>query len=150
MKINFDFKGRGRMIFALLGGVVFIVLQAIFPDLPFSEEQSVLMLALIGSYILGEGISGTTINDNLGTMLKSQKFQALIAGMLMNLVKGFFPTLGLSDADLTALVAAIMAFIVGSGATSAVDGAKQAGQVTIGAGNAPTEPEPEPGISNQP
>ena len=36
--MNFDFRGRARMIFAGLGGILFMVLLAIFPDNPFTEE----------------------------------------------------------------------------------------------------------------
>jgi len=112
-----DFKGRARMIFALLGGILFLVIQAIFPELPFTEEQTVLFMGIIAAYILGEGIGGAVIGDNLLSMLKSQKFQALVAGLLVAFVKVFLPDLPISDVELTALVIAIMTFILGAGAT---------------------------------
>lgn len=111
-----DFKGRARMIFALLGGILFLVLQAIFPQLPFSENQTLLFMGLIGSYILGEGLSGQTIGDNLASVLKSQKFQALVAGILMTAIKAFYPNLPMSDAELTTMIASFMVFIVSAGA----------------------------------
>jgi len=114
-----DLKGRARMIFAILGGMIFLVLQAIFPELPFTEEQSVLFIGLIAAYVLGEGIGGRVIGVNLMTMLKSQKFQALLAGLLVSVVKIFFPDLAISDAELIALVVALMAFIVGAGVQKA-------------------------------
>lgn len=115
--MKFDFKGRGRMIFALLGGVVFIVLQAVFPQLPFSEEQTLLFFGLIAAYILGEGIGGAVIGDNLKAVLMSQKFQALIVGLFVALLKGFFPNLAIPDETLVAAAGALMAFIIGAGAT---------------------------------
>jgi hypothetical protein len=115
--MKFDFKGRGRMIFALLGGIVFIVLQAVFPQLPFSEEQTLLFFGLIAAYILGEGIGGAVINDNLKTVLMSQKFQALVVGLFVALLKGFFPNLAIPDETLVAAAGALMAFIIGAGAT---------------------------------
>ena len=114
--MKFDFKGRARMIFAMLGGILFLAAQAVFPDLPFTEGQTVMFVGLIGAYVLGEGISGRTIGDNFLTIFKSQKFQALIAGLLVAVVKGFMPNLAISDTELIAFVVAIMAFIVGAGA----------------------------------
>jgi hypothetical protein len=115
--MKFDLKGRGRMIFALLGGVVFIVLQAVFPQLPFTEDQTLLFFGLIAAYILGEGIGGAVIGDNLKTVLMSQKFQALIVGLIVSLLKGFFPNLAIPDETLVAAIGALMVFIIGAGAT---------------------------------
>lgn len=113
--MKFDFKGRARMIFALLGGILFLALKAIFPQLPFSEEQTLLFVGLIAAYILGEGLSGKTINDNFMAVLKSQKFQALVVGLIATLIKSFFPTLGISDPELIALIGTLAAFVVGAG-----------------------------------
>ena len=110
-----DFKGRARMIFALLGGILFLVLQAIFPQLPFTESQTLLFMGLIGAYILGEGLSGKTIEDNLATVLKSQKFQALVIGIVVSSIKAFYPNLAISDVELTAVIGSLIAFIVGAG-----------------------------------
>lgn len=126
--MKFDFKGRARMIFAILGGFVFLLLQAIFPDLPFTEEQNVMFFGLIAAYALGEGLSGRTIGDNLLTMLKSQKFQALVAGLLVTLVKGFFPNLAITDDQLLAFAITLMAFIVGAGAQKDLPPVDMAGQ----------------------
>lgn len=113
-----DLKGRARMVFALLGGILFLILQAVFPQLPFSEEQTLLFMGLIGAYILGEGISGKTIGDNLSVLLKSQKFQALIAGIIVVGIKTAFPTLAISDAELTSVIVSIGVFIIGAGTQS--------------------------------
>lgn len=117
--MSFDFKGRARMIFALLGGFLFVILKAIFPDLPFTEEQSLSFMGLIGAYVLGEGISGRTIGDNFKTVIKSHKFLALMGGLVVVLVKGFFPNLAIPDDQLVAFVITVGTFIVGSGAQKA-------------------------------
>jgi hypothetical protein len=114
--MSIDFKGRARMIFALLAGIVFLVLQAVFPELPFTESQTILFMGLIGAYVLGEGISGKTVGDNLASVFKSQKFQALIAGIIVSGFKAFFPSFPISDVELTAVVISFMAFIIGAGA----------------------------------
>jgi hypothetical protein len=114
-KMTDVFKGRARMIFALLGGIAFLVVQAVFPDLPFTEAQSLLFMGLIGAYILGEGIGGAVIGDNLKTLLASQKFQALIVGLIVSSIKLFAPDLAIGDTELMAVVGTLMAFILGSG-----------------------------------
>ena len=114
--MNLDFKGRARMIFALLAGVLFLVLQAIFPQLPFTESQTILFMGLIGAYVLGEGLSGKTVGDNLASVFKSQKFQVLVAGIIVSAIKAFFPNFPIGDVELTALVLSFMAFIIGAGA----------------------------------
>ena len=72
----------------------------------------------MGAYILGEGISGKTMGDNFMTMLKSQKFQVLIVGLLSTTIKAFFPNLALSDTELLGLIGSMMAFIVGAGVST--------------------------------
>lgn len=114
--MKFDFKGRSRMIFALLAGFVFVGVTIAFPKLNIAEEQKLMVLGLLGAYILGEGLSGKTVNDSLKTILKSQKFQVLIAGLIMTVVKGYFPDLKISDTELLTLVGTGMAFIIGAGA----------------------------------
>ncbi len=116
--MNIDFKGRARMVFALLGGILFLILKAIFPQLPFTENETLLFIGLLGAYILGEGISGKTMGDNFMTMLKSQKFQVLIVGLLSTTIKAFFPNLALSDTELLGLIGSMMAFIVGAGVST--------------------------------
>jgi len=111
-----DLKGRARMIFALIGGILFLVLQAIFPDLPFTEGQTLLFMGLIGAYVLGEGLSGQTIGDNLASILKSQKFQVLSAGIIMTAIKAFYPNIAMSDTELTGLIVSFMTFIIAAGA----------------------------------
>jgi xanthosine utilization system XapX-like protein len=121
MKIQFDlnaldFKGRGRMIVALLAGVVFIALKAAFPTLPITEDQSLMVIGLIGAYVLGEGISGKSTENDIITILKSQKFQGLMVGIIATLVKTAFPTINISETTMFAFVGVIMSFIIGAGA----------------------------------
>jgi len=113
-------KNRARMIIALLAGIIFIILQAIFPDLPFTEPQMIVFAGLIGAYIIGEGLEGARIKDNLIMALKSQKFQALLAGLIAIAVKSFFPNFPLSDEQLTQIVAILATMIVGAGVSDAL------------------------------
>lgn len=114
-------KNRARMIIALIAGIVFIFLQAIFPELPFSEEQTLIFAGLIGAYILGEGLEGGRIADNLKAVLRSHKFQALIAGLAMIAIKSFFPNFPLTEEQLTEIVAILGVLIVGTGVQGMVE-----------------------------
>lgn len=114
-----DFKGRARMIFSMLGGMLFLILQAVFPnELPFTETQVVLFVGLIGVYILGEGLSGKRVSDNLSSLFRSQKFQALLVGLVATSLKAFYPEIPFSDSELVTMIGSIMAFIVGAGITN--------------------------------
>ena len=108
-------KDRARMIFALLAGIIFILLKVFFPTLPFTEEQTVLFIGLIGAYILGEGLEGQRIKDNLKVALRSQKLQALLAGLITVTVKSFLPNLPITEAQLTQIISILGALIIGAG-----------------------------------
>ena len=114
------FKGRERMIFALLGGIVFLVVKGVFPDLPFSEESTIAFFGLIAAYILGEGLSGQRIGDNLKELLKSQKFISLLAGLLLVFIRIFLPQFKMGDAEFISLIALLATFITGAGVSNAI------------------------------
>lgn len=114
-------KERARMLIALIGGLLFIFLKAIFPDLPFTEDQTVVFLGIIGVYILGEGLEGSRIADNLKAVLKSQKFQALIAGLIIVTIKSFFPNLPITDDQLTEIISILAVLILGVGVQGAAN-----------------------------
>ena len=114
------FKGRERMIFALLGGIIFMIVKAVFPQLPFSEESTLALFGLIAAYILGEGLSGQQMGDNLKELLKSQKFIGLLAGLLLVFIRAFFPQFKMTDNEFISLVALLVTFITGAGISNAV------------------------------
>lgn len=114
-------KNRARMIIALLAGFLFIFLKAIFPDLPFTEDQTIVFLGLIGSYIFGEGLEGSRIGDNLKAVLRSHKFQALAAGLIVITIKSVFPNFPLTEAQLTEIISILAVLILGAGVQGAVN-----------------------------
>jgi len=108
------------MIIALIAGIVFILLQAIFPQLPFTENQIIVFAGLISAYILGEGLEGGRIADNLKNALKSHKFQALVSGLIIIGIKSFLPNFPLTEQQLTEIIAIISALIIGAGVEGVV------------------------------
>ncbi len=113
-------KGRVRQLIALVAAVVFMVLLAVFPNLPFSEEQVMAFFALVGAYILGEGLEGKRVLENLAQLAKSQKFQALLAGIIVVLVKAFWPNAPFTDDQVLTISGVLMAVILGAGAEGLV------------------------------
>ncbi len=114
-------NSRIRMLFALLAGVAFLVLQAIFPDLPFSEEQTIAFFGLIAAYLIGEGLEGQRIKDNLKSMLSSWKFRSLLAGIALFTVKAFWPESPLTEDQFVNLLEILSALVLGVGAQGAIN-----------------------------
>jgi hypothetical protein len=117
--MTFD-NSRIRMLFALLAGIAFLVLQAVFPDLPFTEEQTVGFFGLLAAYLIGEGLEGKRIADNLKAMLGSWKFRSLIAGVIVIFLKAFYPDFPITDEQVIQAIELCGALILGIGAQSAM------------------------------
>ena len=113
-------KDRVRMLLALIAGLVFLFLKAIFPDLPFSEESTVAFFGLIAAYLVGEGLEGPRIADNLIEILKSWKFRSLVAGVLVLSVKAFWPAFPLTEEQVIGAIEMFSALIIGAGAQGAI------------------------------
>ena len=111
-------KGRERMIMALVAGIIFMLFQAFLPQFKFTEEQSLMVVGLLGSYIIGEGISSQDWEFKFKELISSHKFQALIAGLVLVILKGFFPDLAITEDQLINFVALLGTFIVTAGAKS--------------------------------
>ena len=118
---------RIRMLIALAAGLLVLLLQVFFPDLPVSAEQFNTLLLLIGAYIVGEGLEGERISDNFKAMLKSNKFQALLAGLIIWLLKGFYPNLAITEDQVFNLIAVLASLILGAGVQGAVTRSSFAG-----------------------
>lgn len=106
---------RIRMLAAILGGIAFFVLRALFPDLPFSEEQITAFALLIAAYVLGEGLDARQVAANFEALWKSWKFRTLLAGLILWAAQGFWPGFPLSQEQILQLIELIAALIVGLG-----------------------------------
>lgn len=117
--MNLDFlKGRERMILALVGGILFMVLQVLFPSIKLSQEQTFVFMGLIGAYIVGEGLSAKQLSQGFKDLFKSQKFQALIAGLLVIFIKAFLPNSNISEENVIGLIGLFGTFILSAGLNS--------------------------------
>lgn len=109
-------KNRVRMFVGLLVGLLFMLLQAVFPELPFTEEQSLLFGGLIAAYIVGEGLEGARVLNNITDLFRSHKFLSLIAGLIVMSVQAFFPDFPITTENLTQLFVVLAGMIIGMGA----------------------------------
>jgi len=117
--MNLEFlKGRERMLLALGGGIVFMILQVLFPSMKLDETQTLMFIGLIGSYIVGEGLSSKQLGEGFKDLFKSQKFQALLAGVLVLVVQGIFPNAKVSEESVMSIIALLGTFILSAGVKS--------------------------------
>jgi hypothetical protein len=108
------------MLFALVAGIVFMALNAVFPDLPFSEESTVAFFGLIAAYLVGEGLEGPRVADNFKAMLNSWKFRSLVAGVVVLITKAVWADFPLTEEQVIQAIEMFSALILGAGASGAV------------------------------
>ncbi len=119
MKFGFEFlKGRERMLLALVGGILFMILQVLFPSMKLDENQTLMFMGLLGAYIIGEGVSAQKIGEGFKDLFKSQKFQGLLAGISVLVINGLFPDLKISEENVISLIGLIGTFILSAGVRS--------------------------------
>ena len=111
---------RIRLLFALVAGIIFLALKAVFPDLPFTEESTVAFFGLIAAYLLGEGLEGPRIMDNFKAMLKSWKFRSLLAGVIVLVAQSLWVDFPLNEEQVIQAIEMLSALIVGLGANGAI------------------------------
>jgi hypothetical protein len=113
-------KGRFRVLLALIAGIIFMALNAMFPDLPFTEEQNLAFFGLLAAYMVGEGLEGKRIADNFKAMLSSWKFRSLLAGVSVLTIKAFWVDFPLTEEQVIGAIEIFSALIIGAGAEGAL------------------------------
>lgn len=107
---------KNRQFIALLAGLAFMLALVFFPELPFTEDQSIAFFGLVAAYIVGEGLEGKRILVNAWQLLKSRKFQAVAAGLIVIVVQSYYPEFPITADKLTELFVVLGGLILGSGA----------------------------------
>lgn len=107
---------KNRQFVALLAGLAFLLALVVFPDLPFSEDQTTVFFGLIAAYIVGEGLEGKRMLQNFGQLVKSRKFLATVAGLIVVVVQAYNPEFPVKADQLTELFLILGGIILGSGA----------------------------------
>jgi hypothetical protein len=117
--MNLDFlKGRERMLLALGGGILFMILQVLFPSMVLDESQTLMFMGLLGAYIVGEGVSSQQLGQGFKDLFKSQKFQGLMAGILLIVIQAIFPNMNISEEQVMTLIGLLGTFILSAGIKS--------------------------------
>lgn len=107
---------RNRQFLALLAGLLFLFAQLFYIELPFSEEQTLVFVGLIAAYIVGEGFEGKRILENAWQLIKSRKFQSVVAGLIVVVGQAVTPDFPIDATKLTELFFLLAGIILGSGA----------------------------------
>jgi hypothetical protein len=92
---------------------VFLIAEAINPNIPLSEEETVAFFVLLASYAIGEFFEGSRIEDSFYKLVRSHKFQMLVAGFVALGLRQYFPEI--SDEIVREFVAILALTIGGSG-----------------------------------
>lgn len=106
-----------RKFWAALIGLVLIVLTAFLPGLPDLSTPLVELAGLLSAYMLGSALEANPLpaGQVLQSLLKSRKFWATCAGLLVVLVRAVWPDLPVSDEQISAIVLTLSAYTFGTG-----------------------------------
>lgn len=106
-----------RKFWAALIGLVLIVLTAFLPGLPDLSTPLVELAGLLSAYIIGSALEANPLpaGQVLNGLLKSRKFWATTAGLLVVIVRAVWPLFPLSDDQISALVLTLTAYTFGTG-----------------------------------
>lgn len=107
---------RNRQFIALLAALVFMLALVFFPNLPFTEEQTLVFFGLLAAYLVGEGLEGKRIIENFKQLIGSRKFLATVAGLIIIFVQAWNPEFPIGADKLTELFVVLAGIILGSGA----------------------------------
>ncbi len=124
---------QSRKFWALIVVVVLLFVGAVFPDFPLIEDHLTEVVALVAAYIVGVAIDPgkkpdfSQAGSKIVAVLKSRKFIATVAGLVVLVVRSLKPDFPIDDAQLTALILTLAAYVFGTGAEDYLKGTTLAG-----------------------
>ena len=107
---------QNRQFIALLAALVFMLALVFFPDLPFTEEQTLVFFGLLAAYLVGEGLEGKRIIENFKQLIGSRKSQTTVTRLIIIFVQAWNPDFPIGADKLTELFVVLAGIILGSGA----------------------------------
>jgi hypothetical protein len=99
-------------------GLLVIVITAFLPGFPAIQQPLTDGALLVSAYILGTAIEGERLPGGLliQNLIRSRKFWAGMAGLIVVLLRAAVPNFPLDDEQLTAVIITLSAYIFGNGA----------------------------------
>jgi uncharacterized membrane protein YdjX (TVP38/TMEM64 family) len=106
-----------RKFWAALIGLVLIAATAFLPTLPDINAPLVELASLVSAYILGTALEANPkpAREILAGLVKSRKFWATLAGLLVVIIRTFRPDFPLGDDQIVAIVLTLSAYTFGTG-----------------------------------
>jgi len=105
-----------RTVWAVLVGLFVILVRTVWPEFPITDEVVSQSLMLMGAFIVAEGLEGWRPTENLfATLIKSRKFQATLAGLVVVIAQAAFPDFSFTPEQVLQFVYGIMAIVTGVG-----------------------------------
>jgi hypothetical protein len=117
-----------RKFWAALIGLMLIGITAFLPTLPDVNAPLVELASLVSAYILGTAFEANPrpVGEILTGLVKSRKFWATLAGLLVVLVRCFRPDFPLGDDQIVAIVLTLSAYTFGTGLQDSLIQTKEA------------------------
>lgn len=109
---------QSRKFWAAVIGLILIGITAVLPGFPGIEQQLTDVAVLVCAYILGTAAEGKRVpaGEALSGLIRSRKFWAAMAGVVVIVLRAAVPAFPLDDEQLTAVILTLSAYIFGTGA----------------------------------
>ncbi len=106
-----------RKFWAALVGLALVILSAFLPGLPDLNTPLVELASLLSAYILGSAFEANPLpaGQVLAGLLRSRKFWATLAGLIVILLRSLSPQFPLADEQITAIILTLAAYTFGTG-----------------------------------
>ena len=117
-----------RKFWAAVVGLVLIVMTAFLPNLPDVQNPLVELASLVSAYILGSAMETNKrpAGQILAGLVRSRKFWATLAGLLVVLVRAIDPNFPLGDDQIMAIILTLSAYTFGTGLQDGISQSQEA------------------------
>lgn len=105
-----------RKFWAAVIAVIMAVVVSFVPNPPDVSKSLTEIAFIAGSYILGTAVEpGAPAGQKLAALLKSRKFWAALAGLIVILYHTYVPDSPITDDQITTIILTLSAYIAGTG-----------------------------------